>query len=243
MKYLVCLFFLFYCFLGLKAQTDKSIMLKTSIGYDYQHNDHGDISSDYEGPAYGEKINDLKISLLAGKKLKSHFYYGLGISYNILTQEINPENDIPELDNSAGYISVSSYVNQIASSNKISPIIYFQYFTRLNDRLYISFDLYSKYDFNVTKTESILYNPNLSTYTYEKSFTSNTEIKRQYLNVGLFPSLRINLYKNFGVDLTFGSMEYRIKTADSRQNIDKNTKEFNLGFKPENWTIGFYLQI
>ncbi|OFX65404.1 MAG: hypothetical protein A2X15_00300 [Bacteroidetes bacterium GWB2_32_14] len=124
MKYLIYLFFLVFSFFELNAQTEKGIMLKTSIGYNYQHNDNGDISSESDGLAYGEKINDLKISLLAGKSLKSHFYYGLGISYNTLKQEINPDSDIPELDNSAGYISVFSYANQISSSNIISPIIY-----------------------------------------------------------------------------------------------------------------------
>jgi hypothetical protein len=217
-------------------------MLKTSIGYNFVHNDGNDVSNDIvAGSNFGEKINDLNFTVTAGKKLKSNFYYGLGLSYNTINQEVNPESDIPELSSSAYYTFVSSYMNAVSKSNVISPIIYLQYYKSITERFYITFDLYSRYDFNQTITESTLYNPNISNNTYDKSSELKTEIKRQYLNFGLFPSLRVNLYKKLGMDLTFGGMEYKIKTVDSRRDIDKKTKEFNIGFNPENWIIGFYL--
>lgn len=235
------LFFLIFSIFELTAQTENNFILKTNIGYSYIHNDNGDVSSQSTGLNYGEKINDLNFSVTAGKNFRSHFNYGLGLSYNTIKKEVNPENDIPELNNSAVYIGAFSYVNSVETSRIISPIIYFQYYSNFSERIYITFDLYSKYDFDLTKTESTLYNPNFIIYSYDEFDQFKTEIKRQYLNVGMFPSVRINLYKNFGMDFSFGTIEYRIKTVDSRTNIDKKTTEFNLDFNPENWKIGFYV--
>lgn len=239
MKHLFYLVLIF-SFFELSAQTEKDFILKTSIGYNYNHNYDRDIS---ESSGYGEKINDLKFSLTSGKKLKSHFYYGLGLSYNAIKKELNPDSDVPMLSSSQSYFGASSYYNSISTSNVISPIIYLQYYTKLNERIYFTIDLYSKYDFYITKTESALYFPDLTNYNYDKVDGYESEMKKQYFNIGIFPSLRINIYKNFGMDFTFGSVAYRIKTADSSINIDKKTKEFEIEFKPENWIIGFYLEI
>jgi hypothetical protein len=64
------------------------------------------------------------------------------------------------------------------------------------------------------------------------------------MDFGLRPALRFRLVKNFGLDFTFGILQYSLKIKDSRQNdLDKKTNAFQIGFVPNNWMLGIYLKL
>ncbi len=78
----------------------------------------------------------------------------------------------------------------------------------------------------------------------ESGFETRLESDQQFLAIGIYPSLRFNILKNVGMELGFGNIEYSHKTNDSRTGVNGNkTKEFKIGFKPENWLIGFYINL
>ena len=232
-------------FLKINAQTEKNYIIKTNLGYKYNHDDKLDLSTNPSSFDYGKKTNDLKSSLTVGRKLNNKFYYGVGLSYNLIKTELNPESDVPasSFNPASAVITMVSYYNEINSNHIISPLIYFQYFMNLNERFSLTIDLVTKYDFSVTKGENTLYLPDIYTYSYYAGATYSSEVKKQFFNIGIFPSLRVNIYKNFGMDLTIGYANYKIKTNDSRLDLNKKSKEFDIDFKPENWNIGFYLEI
>ena len=195
---------------------------------------------------FGEINNAFSTSIGAGRKLKSNFYYGLGVFYNSSKHEINPDADIPDFSASSGYVQMTSYVHSVSTDKAISPFLFFQYFYDFTDWFSIAFDLYSRYDFYQNKTNRIYYTPNPEPgdYTYIKINENSTETKKQILNFGLRPSLRFKLYKNFGLDFTFGIMEYSLKIKDSRQDdLKKKTKAFRMGFAPNDWMLGVYLKL
>lgn len=244
MKPYFCLLISFFSFYALRAQSEKGFIVETSLGYKRVHNDPVDAFREFSGTVYGEKINELTSVLTVGKKLKANMYYGLGLLHNANRRELNPDSDIPSWESSAGsgFVTYTSYHHFVSTSNVIGPMVYFQYFTSLTERVFLTLDFNARYDFDRTQTQSTLYNPNPFDNAYEASSEYKTEIKKQYVNIGLFPSLRVSLYKEFGMDLTFGSIQYRAKTFDSMREMDNMTKEFTMGFKPENWMVGFYLK-
>lgn len=230
----------------LNAQTDKNFILRTNFGYSYSHKDRLDAGNGIASSGYyGQINNDFTVDFRAGKKLKSNFYYGLGFSYNALKQEINPEEDIPDFDSSSGYtIKIENYFQGVSTSKTYSPVIFFQYYFNITDRFFVSIDAYSRYDYRISKSES---NYNTLQYidsTFVVTNSSYFESTKQYLSFGICPSLRFSIIKNLGIEFIFGSLEYKQKLSDSRLPDDiKNTNEFIFGFKPENWLIGFYLEL
>jgi hypothetical protein len=197
----------------LNAQTDKNYILRTNFGYKYNHKD---ILDDIPG-YFGTINNDLIINLSAAKKLKTNFYYGLGLIYNVSKSEINPDSDVPKYDSSQsyGYISRRSYNNTTISDNIISPIVFIQYFMQASDRVSIAMELYLKYDFVKNSTNHIWYSPaNVFVDEYK------TKVQKQYINLGINPTLRFYIVRNFGMEFTFGLFEYQSKVKDSRAIID-----------------------
>ena len=229
------------------AQQDKKYILRTDFGYSYSHKDMLDASTTAFGTNnFGEINNAFTTSIAAGRKLKSNFYYGLGVFYNSSKYELNPDADIPDFSGSSGYIQMHSYVHSVSMDKAISPFLFFQYFLNLTDWFSIAFDLYSKYDFYQNNTDNIFYTPNPEPgdYTYVKVNESSVETKKQILNFGIRPSLRFKLHKSFGLDFTFGIVQYSLKIKDSRQDdLDNSTTEFQLGFAPNKWMLGIYLKL
>jgi len=232
-----------FSYLGLSAQTNKNFLLRTNLGYNFSHVDAADAGYyDFGNSVYGEKINDFAYNISAGKKFQTNFYYGVGLLYNITKQEINPDSDIPMNITSAAF--TINYNNSVYMDNTISPFIFIQYFNNITDRFSVAFDLYSKYDFSESSLNRTSYIINVTNHNVINDGESHSEIKKEYLSFGILPSLRFTIIKNFGMDFTFGIMEYRLKTKDSRlDNPENQSKEFKIGFKPENWLIGFYLKL
>ncbi len=229
------------------AQKEKKYILRTDFGYSYSHKDMLDAGSNNFGDNYFGEINSaFTTSIGAGRKLKSNFYYGLGVIYHSSKHEINPDADIPDFSGSPGYIQMQSYVHSLSTDKVISPYLFLQYFYNFTDWFSIAFDLYSKYDFYQNKTNAIFYMPFNSNgdFSYVKYSENNTETKKQILNIGLRPSLRFKLYKNFGLNFAFGILEYSLKINDSRDDeLEKKTNAFKIGFSPNNWLLGIYLKL
>ena len=245
MKQLFYFIFILY-FTNSYAQTEKKFILRTNFGYNFSHQDNLDsrqsVDQYYPG---GINTNKFNFGFTAGRKLKSNFYYGLGVFSTISKEETNPDVKFPEINGSLGFISLTSYMNTVSKNSSISPVIYFQYFTNFSEKFSIAFDLYSKYTFNSNSEAGTLYLPDIPNKQFIKSGNEiELESNQQFINVGICPSLRFNIYKNFGMELAFGKLQYSNKISDSRkEEIDNKTKEFEFGFKPENWLIGFYLNI
>jgi len=51
---------------------------------------------------FGEINSTFSTSLAAGRKLKSSFYWGIGVFYNCSKNELNPDADVPDPSNSSG---------------------------------------------------------------------------------------------------------------------------------------------
>ncbi|TVQ15193.1 MAG: hypothetical protein EA361_06280 [Bacteroidetes bacterium] len=253
MKYLITVLIVF-CFTALHAQTEQNFILSTQIGYSYTYEDKADYSTfSWESMQLTDrKINDFNFSIAIGRRIHTNFYYGLGIAWNRRKTDINPNADKPLTGIAPGYSIFYNRTNIVIKSNVISPLVYLQYFMRLSERMHFTLDLVSQYDFVKNSDESFRHQ-------YEPVFpgfpkndptlnpviinSDKNESDQQYFNIGIHPGFRVNLYKNFGMNVAFGSVAYRIKTADSRlPDMDfKKSREFNVTFTPENWRVGFYL--
>ncbi|MFP4060912.1 MAG: hypothetical protein ACLFUC_10560, partial [Bacteroidales bacterium] len=212
-------------------------------GYSYTYDDKADYPA--PGGSYipeDRKINDLDFSMSIGRKFRSNFYYGLGFALNLWQEEWNPDVNDPFRDTIHGITFSSS--NAVSKNYVYSPLAYLQYVTNLGERAQVTLTLISRYDFEKATSVNKLFQPgymgeddNFITHTSEKEST------REYFNTGLVPGFRLYLYKGFGVNIAFGSVAYRIKTAESiLPDMDiKKSREFNVRFRPEDWRIGLQL--
>ncbi|MFN2395477.1 MAG: hypothetical protein ABR597_07290 [Bacteroidales bacterium] len=237
MKYLISLFLVFY-FAGLSAQSEQNFILNTNIGYNYAYEDKAD---DYPFDMYSvprdKTINNLEFSVAIGKKFKSNFYYGIGFALNLQKTEVYPGINKPYYDSEFGYY-YRSY-NNVFKDYVYSPLVYLQYITNLGERFKMTVTLISQYDFEKSFAKFTRYEP-VSFENYTTSVNTD-ESKREYISALLVPGFKLNLYKSFGMNVSFGSMAYRIKTAESLLPDIKKSREFAIDFKPENWTLGFHL--
>jgi hypothetical protein len=224
------------------AQTEHNYILNTNLGYNYAFVDKVDeMTYDMYNMMLSEReINDLNLSVSMGRKLRSNFYYGLGFTLNLRKDELNPGVNKPHYESEMG-VYLSSY-NAVSQTSIYGPMAYFQYYFNLSERSFFTLTLISQYDFEKNVSEHRVFTPGIMPG--NEYFTINvysSKSKRQYFKTGLVPGFRMNIYRSFGVDITMGSMAYRIKTTESRLPDIKKSREFAIGFKPENWTIGFHL--
>jgi len=249
MKYLISLLLIF-SYVQLTAQSEKNFIVTTSLGYNYVYEDQTENLSVWPTTqADDRKINDLKFTVAIGRKFKTNFYYGIGLSVNTLKEEVNPDyrNFVPE---NTGYYQITVRGHYIMRSNVYSPMAYLQYNMDLGERFRFFIDLFGQYDFAKTTTESTVFQTGLPIYFPTDSlpiipdninFENNSTRKQEFLTMGIVPGLKINLYKSFGMNVTLGSMAYRIKTAESRLPDTKKSREFSLRFTPDKWTVGIHL--
>jgi len=233
MKKLLFVLFIFTILAELHAQNDKKYMLRADFGYYYIHKDQIDAGGGYHNDIFGEIDNNLNCKFSVGRKLKTNFYYGLGFSYRLARAEINPKEDIPEMDASTGHSNLTIIVNTVNTNETYSPLVFLQYFFPVTERFQFVLDLYSRFDLALSKSESSY-----------GTFELNRYSKQQFLSCGINPLFRVNIIRNIGMELALGTIELKHKIHDSRasQN-DKNSTEFILAFTPENWLIGFYLAL
>ena len=86
MKYYIILL-LVTISLGMSAQSDY--LLRSSGNFYTNHIYYPDAGEDYYGPNYGFVTTNYNFSVSAGKKFKSNFYYGLGLSLQSNKDETN----------------------------------------------------------------------------------------------------------------------------------------------------------
>jgi hypothetical protein len=87
------------------------------------------------------------------------------------------------------------------------------------------------------------YEVDSATYTFVISEEFLESTGKEYFCFGLQPVVKLDIYKNFGMELRLKLIEYTQKTYDSFINREMKTNNFEVGFKPENWMIGFYLRL
>ncbi|MDP2723316.1 MAG: hypothetical protein Q8O72_11205 [Bacteroidales bacterium] len=87
------------------------------------------------------------------------------------------------------------------------------------------------------------YEVDSATYTFVISEELHESTEKEYFCFGLQPVFKLDICKNFGMELRLKLIEYTQKTYDSFINREKKTCNFEVGFKPENWMIGFYLRL
>jgi hypothetical protein len=232
----------------LHAQSPKNYLARATFGYHYSHQDASDAINPYSGSHYyGQKNSGLTLTLDAGRKLKSHYYYGLAFSFANNREEINPEGDVPSsTSGSSGYISTTYSGNYHSNSNVFSPSLYFQYYTFVLDRVCLSLDAYTRFDIDRTKVTThsrgtfIIINDSLVTNENESKKVS----EKQFINLGISPSFRFRLAKNLGLEWRIGTLEFRQKLLDSLSGtVPAKSHEFNIGLKPENWQMGFWIEL
>jgi hypothetical protein len=268
MKQLI-LVFLVFGLTQLNAQTNKKFLLRTDFGYNYSHDDQLDINNAYSNSlVYGEINRDFEFSAGMGYRVFSGFYVGLGLSYETFKNEINPDSDTPDPIYSypSGYIINDMYYrHSITKEKTISPFIFVQYVKNLGEKFSFAVEMYAKYEYRnsifetdlISESNTIIIDPSWGggswgtpfgeihtngdgTYTYNY----NSEMDLEYLRIGMRPSVRMDVFKNIGFSFSFRLLEYQKKTKDSRSDqIDKKSKNFNAGFKPENWLLGIYMEL
>jgi len=231
----------------INAQDNKNYLLRTSIGYSYHHLDRIDANDGVTSPGlFGEINRSLTWDINAGRSLGNNFMLGLGFGLNTSLREVNPESDVPDISGLSGFSTIYvSIFHSVSKSMTYSPRIYFQYFYHISERFVVSLDLYTRYDYLHENEENSLQTYSLLDSTVVLSNDhSNFEHKRQYLDFGISPSLRFIIVKNFGMEATFGALEYRMKLSDSRaQDNEASSREFMFQLTPDNWRIGFFLQL
>ncbi|TVQ15194.1 MAG: hypothetical protein EA361_06285 [Bacteroidetes bacterium] len=241
MKHLIAILLIF-CFVEVSAQKEQNFILSTNVGYNYTYEDKSE-----NLPVGGfflpedKKINDLNFSMSAGRKFSSNFYYGLGFALNMRKEEWNPDVNKPYRDKETGWTSTTS--NAVSENYVYSPLAFLQYVANLGERAQVTLSLISQYDFEKSTEERKLFQPGQLGDDNFITHTSRKESTREYFNAGLMPGFRMNLYKSFGLNIAFGSVAYRIKTAESRlPDMDiKASREFIVRFRPEDWRIGLHL--
>lgn len=246
----------------LQAQSDKKFLLRADFGYHYEHDDGLDnVPSVYSSAIFGEITREINVNIDGGLKLRSNFYYGLGLSYHSGKKETNPDEDLPNSNNaSSGYTTYYSYIQSVKTNNTVSPYVYFQYFKPTTDWLTFSVDVFIKYDFARIKTTNNSYSNGIinvdslwngypdrpfGDITVDGSqYTSGSDVSTQAFHLGIRPSLRFNVLKNAGITFTFGQALYSAKTKDSRASSDENkTKSFDIDISPSNWLLGVFVRL
>ncbi len=236
MKYFVKLLLIF-CFVEVSAETERNFIIISNVGYSYDYEDISENITSGFFQTVDREIRDFDFSLSVGRKFGSDFYYGLGFGLNFWKEAWNPDLNKPD----------QNYVHGWASLRKdyvYSPLAYLQYVANLVERAQVTLTLISRYDFEKSIEESTLFEPWTLVgggHTF-LTRTSGKESTRQYFNAGLVPGFRVNLSKTFGLNIAFGSLVYRVKTAESKlSDLDfKKAREFNMRFHPENWRVGFH---
>lgn len=240
MKFLIKLLLVFYA-IELNAQTEQNYILNFNIGYNYAYEDKA------ENVPYGvpvelsdKEINDLTFTFTIGRKLKSNLYCGLGVSHSLFKEELNPGVNKPRYNSEIDVYFQTS--NAVSKRSTYGPMAYIQYNLNLGERIRFIVSFISQYDIEKNIQEYHIFVPGMiSSDDYYTTHSTFYESDRQYFKASVVPGFRINLHKNFGIDFVFGSLGYRIKTVESRLSDIKKSREFNVGFKPENWTAGLHL--
>lgn len=259
------------CFIpafSLMAQDSTKYFFSTGFGYEYVRND------DFRPPNLiqdqWDEENSFNISISAYRKITERISAGAGFLYNTTHKETFKKEN--QLNQSTGYAGLTSNYAAELKAKTYSPQIIFRYNYPVTEKISICADLYTRFDFYYSKFESD-YNSVGQTlviggkphgYLYDSVYgnvfindtsrifalVSNAAVElnnyqdTRSLRVGLRPAIKLELFKNAGIEVAFGVLEFRKKLFDSRLPEEtKLSKGFRTNFGPETWMIGFYLAI
>lgn len=264
-------FLIFICllpFYSLNAQDSAKFCFSAGVGYDFQKSDDVPSSTYYSNDSW-DKTQSLNFRLSASRKFTSRFSAGVGFLCITALSE-NFENKT-QSSASTGYTGL---INSFAAEMKektYRPQLFLRYDYPVSERITFSADFYTGFDFHYSNYYSSI-NQGLYVlprgYFYGSNFDSiydnifikdttsllfNTQITdaqnnskqdTRSIRLGIKPSLRFELFKNAGIEFSFGVMEFRKKLFDSRlPDKTKLSHGFRSSFGPESWLIGFYMAI
>jgi len=259
------------CFIpafSLMAQDSSKYCFSTGFGYDYVRNDNFRPSAFISQDTWDEE-NNFNFSISAYRKLSKRFSAGVGFVYNTSHKEIFKKKN--QGNQSSGYAGLTGNFASEQKAKTYSPQVLFRYDYPVTEKISICADLYTRFDFYYSKYESeytpsgltLMIGGNPYGYLYDSVYgnviiNDSTRITRlilgeiesnnyqdtRSLRVGIRPSIKLALFRNAGIEVAFGVLEFRKKLFDSRLPDDaKLSKGFRTSFGPETWMIGFYLAI
>jgi len=227
---------------------ESSFFLRSSVNYFYQHKDRNDIEDNFDtyNIKYGTVASKFEFGVNSAWQSKSGIYYGLGLLYNYSKDILNPESDLPDLDNDGGYTVYPTITGHTHTGNGISPLLFVGFNKTIFNKLSFSLELYGKYDFINGNDVTDTYQPTIISYSpieWEYKKTSNeSDYQIEYINFGLMPSLRYNFTKTVGLEFAFGRIHYSKKMKDTRIfETNNKSSEIIASFKPMDWRLSFYL--
>jgi hypothetical protein len=267
MKYFLILICLLP-FFSVTAQDSARFCFSAGAGYDFQRSDDVPSSAYYTNDSW-DKTQNLNFRLSASRKLTCYFSAGVSFLYNIALSE-NFEKKTP-LNASTGYTGLITSFAAEMKEKTYSPQLFLRYDYPVSERITLSADFYTGFDFHYSKYTSS-FNQGLYIlprgYYYGSNFDSiygnifiqdttrlffnpqitdaqnNSKQDTRSIRLGIKPSLRFGLFKNAGIEFSFGVMEFRKKLFDSRMpDKTKLSHGFRSSFGPETWLIGFYMAI
>ncbi len=228
---------------------ESSFFLRSSVNYFYQHKDRNDIEDNFDtyNLTYGTVASKFEFGVNSAWQSKSGIYYGLGVLYNFSRDIINPESDLPKLDNDGGYSIYYTVTSHTHTRNGISPLLFVGFNKTIINKLSFSIELYGKYDFINGDKLTDTYRPTIVSYfpiklVYKKTSTES-DYQIEYINFGLMPSIRYNFTKAVGLEFAFGRIHYSKKMKDTRIfETNNKSSEFIASFKPVDWRLSFFLK-
>lgn len=229
MKQITTLLLLAFMF-SASAQTEKKWLIGAKVGFDYEKNmDKSDYNYFYD-PEYSNGYNierELSFDIEISKKIKDKIYFGVGMDMEFVKNKIEPSNAY----GSYGVRPIGEFVDK---TRLLSPYISATCIKSIGSKFNLIAKTYIKYDFIKLMSKS----------SSDNVFaTSEYEASRQFINLGIQPALRFDMFEKFGIELTFGEIEYRRKTMESDERFkSENSSKLEMNFKPQNWLLGFYFR-
>lgn len=234
MRYIIT-FLAFLFFVNSNAQSDKTWIVSTQVGFFYKKNmneyDNGAFSPASFTPYY-DISRSFSNRIYIGKKIGKNLNVGAGVELNLIKNQA--ENEEYLYTNNL-FTGIRTTIN-VNKTNRYSPFIFFEYNQTIGSRFYLVAKAHFQYD---------LYKLNNSREVTEGSDYSefNEEQNQHYMTIGLQPALRYDLFERFGIELNFGKIEHSTQTMNSEENInDTEPNKLEINFKPNNWLIGVYFR-
>ncbi|MEO1052953.1 MAG: outer membrane beta-barrel protein [Bacteroidota bacterium] len=219
---------------SLQAQSDSKFLIRSNIGYS-SGSDFNRFSPD--------RISDFQFRGLrwntnAGVNVGKNLMLGLGLD---VQRNVSEQNRITNSDPNTGNISVTS-IDEFTSTT-LTPSIFASLFSNVSEKITLAGDFNIGYAFSDTESTFRSFATTTSGDMNPGSL-SNSEVKSETLLFNLAPSVRFKLWKNIGLDFTFGSIRYATNTEDSSLiDSDGNSNNFRVNFTPDSWLLGFFIEL
>lgn len=228
-------FLAFLFIFNINAQSDKTWILGSQLGYNYNENmsdyNNGAISIASFNP-YFDKSRSFTNNIYLGRKIGENLFWGIGLDLLLIKTQKRYE----ELSQSGNPITDIRTTLNINKTTKYSPFIYLEYNYAIGSKFYLVAKSYFQYDLYKFKESNEV--------TDVGGYSENVdEQNQQYVTISIQPAIRYDLFRSFGIELNLGKIGYSKQTMDSEENLtDVNPNRMEINFKPQNWLVGIYFR-